>query len=79
VTLPLVWLPEAQADLKQAISWYEAIRPDLALRFAIAVDHTVDAISRNHSNSRSCTRVAGGLAFGVFHMAFSLTWTTKES
>jgi plasmid stabilization system protein ParE len=43
----LVWLPEAQADLKQAISWYEAIRADLALRFAIAVDQTVDAISRN--------------------------------
>ena len=47
MSLPLVWLPEAHADLKQAISWYEAIRPDLALRFAIAVDQTVDAISRN--------------------------------
>jgi hypothetical protein len=36
VTLPVVWLPEADADLKEALTWYEGIHPDLGLRFALA-------------------------------------------
>jgi plasmid stabilization system protein ParE len=47
VTPPVVWLPEADADLKDALAWYEDIRPHLALRFALAVEETVGAIARN--------------------------------
>ena len=38
MTLPVVWLPEADADLREATAWYRDIRPDLALRFALAVE-----------------------------------------
>lgn len=36
--LPVVWIPEADADLKETLAWYEKIRPELGLRFALAVD-----------------------------------------
>lgn len=45
MTLPVVWLPEADAKLKEALARYESIRPELAQRFAEAVVDTVEAIS----------------------------------
>ena len=45
MTLPVVWLPEADAELKEALVWYESIRPELAQRFAEAVVDTVEAIA----------------------------------
>jgi len=45
VTLPVVWLPEADAELKEALARYESIRPELAQRFAEAVVETVETIS----------------------------------
>jgi plasmid stabilization system protein ParE len=57
VTLPVVWLPEADADLKEAFAWYESIHPDLAVRFALAVDAAVEVIARNP------------LAFQIVHSA----------
>jgi plasmid stabilization system protein ParE len=45
VTLPVVWLPEADAELKETVARYESIRPELGLRFAEAVDKTVESIA----------------------------------
>ena len=36
MTLPVVWLPEADAELKEALARYENIRPELAQRFSEA-------------------------------------------
>jgi toxin ParE1/3/4 len=47
VTLPVVWLPEADADLKEALAWYEEIHPDLGMRFALAVDAAIEVIARS--------------------------------
>ena len=47
MTLPVVWIPEADADLKEALAWYEDIHPDLGLRFALAVDAAVAVIARS--------------------------------
>jgi toxin ParE1/3/4 len=47
VTLPVVWLPEADADLKEALGWYEEIHSDLRLRFAVAVDAAVEVMARS--------------------------------
>jgi hypothetical protein len=45
VTLPVVWLPEADAELKEALARQENIRPELAQRFAEAVVNAVEAIA----------------------------------
>jgi plasmid stabilization system protein ParE len=44
VTLPVVWLREADAELKEALARYESIRPELAQRFAEAVADIVGKI-----------------------------------
>jgi len=44
--LPVVWLPEAEAELQHARTWYDSIRPELGDRFARAVEETVDAIAK---------------------------------
>jgi plasmid stabilization system protein ParE len=46
VTLPAVWIPEADADLKEVLAWYEDIHPDLGVRFAPDVDAAVEVITR---------------------------------
>jgi hypothetical protein len=45
VTLPIVWIPEANEDLQDARAWYDNIRPALGERFALAVEATVEAIA----------------------------------
>jgi len=45
VTLPVVWLPDADAELKAAVSRYTEIRPELGIRFAHAVAEAVEAIA----------------------------------
>jgi plasmid stabilization system protein ParE len=45
VTLPVVWLREADAELKEALARYESIRPELAQRFMEAVVDTIERIS----------------------------------
>jgi len=47
VTLPVVWMPEANEDLQEARSWYDSIRRGLGERFALAVEATVEAIADN--------------------------------
>jgi len=45
VTIPVVWIPEANEDLLEARAWYDNIRPQLGERFALAVEATVEAIA----------------------------------
>ena len=45
MTLPVVWLPEADAELKEALARYESIRPELAQRFAEAVADTIEKVA----------------------------------
>jgi hypothetical protein len=47
VTRPVVWIPEAEADLREAKAWYDAQRPGLGERFALAVVATVEAMVEN--------------------------------
>lgn len=43
--LPILWIPQAAAELQQARAWYDNVRPALGERFALAVDATVEAIA----------------------------------
>ena len=43
--LPVVWLPKADLELKEAWARYDGIRPELGQRFAGAVSDTVDRIA----------------------------------
>jgi plasmid stabilization system protein ParE len=45
VTLPVVWLPEADAELKEALARYESILPELGQRFAEAVAETIEKVA----------------------------------
>src|SRR5262249_44769523 len=45
VMLPVVWISEAAADLRDAEAWYRDIRLELGERFRQAVEATVDAIT----------------------------------
>jgi hypothetical protein len=47
VTLPVVWIPEADTELKEARAWYDNTRPELGDRFALAVEETVDAVAEH--------------------------------
>ena len=45
MTLPVVWLPEADAELKEVMARYESVRLELAHRFAEAVADTIEKIA----------------------------------
>jgi plasmid stabilization system protein ParE len=47
VTLPVVWIPEANEDLQEARAWYDNMRPELGERFAQAVEVTVKAMAEH--------------------------------
>ena len=47
MTLPVVWIPEANEDLLDARAWYDNIRPQLGERFALAVETTVEAVAEH--------------------------------
>ena len=47
MTLPVVWLPEADTELQEARAWYDDIRPELGERFARAVETSVEAIAEH--------------------------------
>jgi plasmid stabilization system protein ParE len=44
VTPQVFWIPEADAEVKDARSWYQSIRPELGQQFARAIEATVEAI-----------------------------------
>jgi len=45
--LPVVWMPEADLDLREARKWYDDIRPELGHHFALAIDAAVNRIAEN--------------------------------
>lgn len=47
MTLPVIWLPEAEAELHHARDWYDTIRVELGHRFALAVEETVEIIAEH--------------------------------
>ena len=47
MTLPVVWIPEANEDLLEAQAWYSSIRPALGERFARAVEATVESLAEH--------------------------------
>jgi plasmid stabilization system protein ParE len=47
VTLPVVWLPEADADLRDALAWYRNVRSGLAEDFVLATEAAVEALGKN--------------------------------
>ena len=47
MTLPVVWIPEANEDLLDARAWYDNISPRLGERFAFAIDATVEAMAEH--------------------------------
>jgi plasmid stabilization system protein ParE len=47
VTVPIVWLPEAEADLRAVKSWYDERRAALGDQFVSAVGATVESISKS--------------------------------
>jgi hypothetical protein len=71
VTLPVVWIPEAHADLREARAWYQEIRPELGERFTLAVDATVGAIAKNPLQFPVVYRHGGALGYGAFPTEYS--------
>ncbi|HQY07602.1 MAG TPA: type II toxin-antitoxin system RelE/ParE family toxin [Burkholderiaceae bacterium] len=68
------FLPPAEAELLEAISYYSAIRADLGVRFEQAVSHAVRAAvahpERGAPRSRSTRRwLVTGFPFGVIYRA----------
>jgi plasmid stabilization system protein ParE len=47
VTPSVVWLPEAEADLRDAVAWYRNVSEDLAEQFVLAIDATVEALKES--------------------------------
>ena len=47
MNFPVVWIPEADADLKEALAWYEGITPDLCLRLLMPVESAVEVIAEH--------------------------------
>jgi toxin ParE1/3/4 len=47
VTLPVVWISEANKDLLEARTWYANIRPELGERFALAIEATMEALTEH--------------------------------
>jgi plasmid stabilization system protein ParE len=45
VTLPVVWLPGAHSELREAVAHYDSIRPELAERFVAEVEQTITRIA----------------------------------
>ncbi len=44
--LPAVWIPDAEQDAADARAWYDSINPDLGMRFASALDASVNLMCR---------------------------------
>ena len=47
MTLPVVWIPEANEDLLEARAGYDRIRPQLGERFGLAVEGAIEAIAEH--------------------------------
>ena len=85
MTLPVVWIPEANEDLLEARAWYDNIRPELGERFALAVEATVGTIA---DHAMQFPVVSGSVAVrecGAFPTEYSLRfkftglWSSRAS
>ncbi|PYV82369.1 MAG: hypothetical protein DMG93_12140 [Acidobacteria bacterium] len=65
MTLPVVWIPEANEDLLEARAWYDNIRPELGQRFALAVEATLRQSRNIQCNSRLSTGAVDALECGA--------------
>jgi plasmid stabilization system protein ParE len=62
VILSLIIAPAAEADLMEAIAWYESNHPGLSFDFRLSLDATLDHIARYPD---SCARVAPSVRRGL--------------
>ncbi|HZL56352.1 MAG TPA: type II toxin-antitoxin system RelE/ParE family toxin [Bryobacteraceae bacterium] len=74
MTLPVVWLPEADAELTEALARYSGFRPELGHRFAEAISDTVERIADaplHYAVVRKGLRRAGvhRFPYGLFFLA----------
>ncbi len=77
MTLPVVWLPEAEPELKAAVAHYMDIRPELSHRFAAAVEETVDALAE--TPLRFATVDKGRRRAGVRRFPYGLFFLQEEA
>ena len=68
MTLPVVWLPEAEADLRAAKSWYDDLRLALGDRFISAIAAAVESISKSPGRFPTIYRNQRLHAFGASRM-----------
>ncbi|NDJ15102.1 MAG: type II toxin-antitoxin system RelE/ParE family toxin [Acidobacteriia bacterium] len=75
--LPVVWLPEADVELKEAWTRYDGIRPELGQRFAGAVADTVDRIAAAPLSYAVVEK--GRRRAGVHRFPYGLIFLVEES
>lgn len=68
---PIVWLPDADRELKAASAWYNNVGFDLGARFARASTKRSKRSRKIHSNSESYIAAFDGLVSVAFLMEFS--------
>ena len=78
MTLPVVWLPEADAELKQALAHYDAIRPELGARFIQAVEETIEAVASAPLRFAVVEDIEGEVAI-LPGDAVHVTWSLMQS
>jgi plasmid stabilization system protein ParE len=71
VTIPVVWISEANQDLLEARAWYGKIRPALGGRFALAVEATVKVLAEHPLRSPSSTGIVRGPGCGASATEYS--------
>ena len=76
MTLPVVWVPEAEAELQQARDWYDSIRPELGERFALALEEAVQAVADNPMQFAVVHR--GRRRAGVRRFPYGIIFETQE-
>lgn len=64
MTLPVVILREAAADVAQAAAWFEEQRPGLGREFALSLDRELDNVARF---PESCQRIYRSLRRAILH------------
>jgi plasmid stabilization system protein ParE len=76
VKLPVVWIPEADAELKEARAWYDNLRPELGDRFALAVEEMIDAVAEHPLQFPVVYR--GRLRAGVRRFPYGIFFEVQE-
>ena len=74
--LPVVWIPEADAELKEARAWYDNLRPELGDRFALAVEEMIDAVAEHPLQFPVVYR--GRLRAGVRRFPYGIFFEVQE-